>query len=159
MDTLGAGDDFLAAHEGVVGVCKGGGGGGEVGVKGARGNGVVGEDVEVGVEFVEDEFSEGFFVGGAVMRKRLTGVIVGSEKKKEEKKGYCDWKGGKGSLPYVFVFGCLNAGFLEHFDAICESYPRGAAFGDLEVACIRIFALDNAHVVFVALTEAVEYKN
>ena len=42
VDTLGAGDDFLASHEGVVGMGEVGRGGGEVGVEGAGGGGVVG---------------------------------------------------------------------------------------------------------------------
>jgi len=42
VDALGAGDNFLPAHEGVVGVGQGGVGRGEVRVEGAGGGGVVG---------------------------------------------------------------------------------------------------------------------
>jgi len=41
VDTLGAGDDFLAAHEGVVGVCEVGVFGVEMGVEGPGGDGIV----------------------------------------------------------------------------------------------------------------------
>lgn len=76
--------------------------------------------------------------------------------------GFRIWLGRESeneSVPYVFVFGRLDAGFLEHLDTVCESYPRGAALGDLEVACVRVFALDDAHMVFTTLAEAVEYKD
>ena len=68
MDALGAGDDLLAAHEGIVGVRKRGVARVEVGVEGAGGGGVVRQEVEVRLVLLEDDAAEGFFVGGAGRR-------------------------------------------------------------------------------------------
>ncbi len=65
VDALGAGHDFLAAHEEVVGVCEGGVVRGGVRVEGAEGAGVLVDGVEVRAVLVEDDFAEGFFLGGA----------------------------------------------------------------------------------------------
>lgn len=65
VDALGAGHDFLAAHEEVVGVCEGGVVGAGVGVEGAEGARVFVDGVEVCVVLLEDDFAEGFFLGGA----------------------------------------------------------------------------------------------
>ena len=65
VDALGAGHDFLAAHEEVVRVCEGGVVRGRVGVEGAEGAGVQVDGVEVRFVLVEDDFAEGFFLGGA----------------------------------------------------------------------------------------------
>ena len=48
VDTLGTGDDFLAADEAIVGVCVCCIRGVEVGVEGAGGDGVVGHCEEIG---------------------------------------------------------------------------------------------------------------
>ena len=74
VDPLGAGDDFLAPHEGVVGVGERGGGGREVRVEGAGGGGVVRQEVEVCVVPFEDEAAEGFLVWGAGAGRRELAV-------------------------------------------------------------------------------------
>ena len=66
VDALGAGHDFLPAHEEVVGVCEGGIAGGGVRVEGAEGAGELVDGVEVRVVLREDDSAEGFFLGGAV---------------------------------------------------------------------------------------------
>ena len=72
VDALGAGHDFLAAHEEVVGVREGWVGGGRMRVEGAEGAWVRVDGVEVCGVLGEDEFAEGFFLGCAV-----GGVLVG----------------------------------------------------------------------------------
>ena len=59
-------------------------------------------------------------------------------------------------VPDVFVGGCINAGFVEHLDTIREAYAWCAAFGDLEVTGLGVFALDDLHPVLAAFAEAVE---
>ena len=68
VDTLRAGNNLLAAHEGIVRVRKRGVAGVEMRIEGARGGGVVREEVEVCLVLLEDEPAEGFLIGGAVMR-------------------------------------------------------------------------------------------
>lgn len=66
VDALGAGHDFLAAHEEVVAVGQERVGGAGVGVEGPDGEGEFVEGVEVGVVGGADEGAEAFFLGGAV---------------------------------------------------------------------------------------------
>lgn len=75
VDALGARHDFLAAHEEVVRVCEGGVVRGGVGVEGAEGAGVLVYGEEVCVVFFEDDFAEGFLLGGAGGRWELVGWI------------------------------------------------------------------------------------
>lgn len=65
VDALGAGHDFLAAHEEVVGVCEGGVERGGVGVEGAEGAGEEVDGVEVGVVLFENDLAEGLLLCGA----------------------------------------------------------------------------------------------
>ena len=65
MDTLGAGHDFLAAHEEVVGVCEGGVVGARVRVEGAEGARELVDGVEVRFVLFEDDLAEGLFLCGA----------------------------------------------------------------------------------------------
>lgn len=75
VDALGAGHDFLAAHEEVVGVCEGRVVGGGVRVEGAEGARVLVDGVEVRVVLFEDYFAEGFFLCGA-WRAELVGFFL-----------------------------------------------------------------------------------
>lgn len=74
VDALGAGHDFLAAHEEVVAVGEERVGGGGVGVEGADGEGELVEGVEVGGVFGADEGAEVFFLGGA--GRVVSGFVV-----------------------------------------------------------------------------------
>lgn len=73
VDTLGAGQDFLAAHEHVVGVGEEGVLGRGHGVGGADGEGKLVQDVEVRVVFLQDEFAEFLFLGGAIRSTLASG--------------------------------------------------------------------------------------
>lgn len=65
VDALGAGHDFLAAHEEVIGVCEGGVVWGRVRVERPEGARVLVDSVEVRFVLFEDEFAEGLFLCGA----------------------------------------------------------------------------------------------
>ena len=58
--------------------------------------------------------------------------------------------------PDVFVGGCIDARFVKQLDTVREADAWCAAFGDLEVTGIRVFALDDFHPVRAALAKAVE---
>ena len=83
VDALGAGHDFLPAHEEVVGVCEGGVAGGGVRVEGAEGAGELVDGVEVRVVLREDDSAEGFFLGGAGGRGVSGGVAAVGEMGRE----------------------------------------------------------------------------
>lgn len=87
VDALGARHDFLAAHEEVVRVCQGRVVRGGVGVEGAEGAGVLVHGEEVRVVFFEDDFAEGFLLGGAGGRWELVGWIL-----------VCQREGGRGCI-------------------------------------------------------------
>ena len=55
-------------------------------------------------------------------------------------------------VPYVFVCRGFDTGFVEHLYAIGEAYPGSAAFRDLEVSGIGVFALDDLHPVLATLS-------
>ena len=82
MDTLSTRDNFLATHEGVVGVGEGGISWVKVGVEGTGGDGVVSQDVEICVIFFKDEPAEGFLVGCAG-RYALAGPSIARRGQKE----------------------------------------------------------------------------
>lgn len=118
VDPLGAGDDFLAAHEGVVGVGQRRGGGREVRVEGPGGGGVVRQEVEVGVVPFEDEAAEGFLVWGAgAGRKGSAACPMGWNRRglKEQERNV------RREVPNIFVCGGFDAGFVEHLDAISKA--------------------------------------
>jgi hypothetical protein len=153
VDPLGAGDDFLAPHEGVVGVGERRGGGREVRVEGAGGGGVVRQEVEVCVVPFEDEAAEGFLVWGAGAGRRGLAVCpMGWNKRglKEQEKNV------RREVPNIFVCGGFDAGFVEHLDAISKAYAGSTAFRDLEVAGVGVFALDDLHPVLATFPEPLE---
>lgn len=80
VDTLGAGHDFLPAHEEVVGVCEGRVERGRVGVEGAEGAGEEVDGVEVCVVLFRDDLAECFLLGGAKARvSRISVTVSGVE--------------------------------------------------------------------------------
>ena len=76
VNTLGAGHDFLAAHEEVVGVRELGVGGVGGGVERSDGGREFVDGVEICVVFFEDYFTQGFFVGGTAENVRCVNKRV-----------------------------------------------------------------------------------